>query len=130
MSFDHIADMLTRIRNAQQAGKADVRMPASKMKLAIAQLLYKNGYLEEVSLFSEGDKNYLRLRLKYESGIPAIKGLRRVSRQGQRIYIGKDRIPTVRSGHGIAILTTSKGVLTGVDAKKENIGGELLCEVW
>ena len=130
MSIDQIADMLTRIRNAQRAGKADVSMPASNFKLALAQLLQKQGYLEEVSIFSEGNKRYLRLRLKYVEKNPAIKGLRRVSRQGQRIYVSKTEIPRVKNGYGIAVISTSKGVLTDDEARKNGVGGEMICEVW
>lgn len=131
MSFDQISDMLTRIRNAQKAGQTEVSMPASKLKLAIAQLLFKNKYLQEVSLFSEGNKKYLRVRLSYnESGNPAIKEIKRVSRQGQRIYVGKEQMPTIRNGFGIAVVSTSKGVMTNKEARKSGIGGELICEVW
>lgn len=130
MSFDQIADMLTRIRNAQKASKKEVLMPNSKLKLAIAQLLYKNNYLNEVSLFTEGSKNFLRLGLRYEENMPAIKEINRISRQGQRIYVGKEEIPTIKNGYGIAIISTSKGVMTNKDAKKEGVGGELICEVW
>ncbi|MEA2007186.1 MAG: 30S ribosomal protein S8 [Patescibacteria group bacterium] len=130
MSVDQIADMLTRIRNAQCAGKHDVSMPASNFKIALAKLFQKNGYIDEVSIFSEGNKKYLRLRLRYVDREPAIKGIRRVSRQGQRIYIGKNKIPRVRNGYGIAVISTSQGVLTDDEARKEGLGGEMICEMW
>lgn len=130
MSIDQIADMLTRIRNAQRAGKLDVSMPASNFKLALAQLFQKNGYINEVSIFSEGNKKYLRLRLRYIDKVPAIKVIRKVSRQGQRIYVGKNKIPRVRNGCGIAVISTPKGVLTDDEARKLGLGGEMICEMW
>lgn len=130
MSVDQIADMLTRIRNAQSAGKHDVSMPASNFKLALAQLFQKHGYIDEVSIFSEGNKKYLRLRLRYVDKEPAIRGIRRVSRQGQRIYVGKNDIPRVRNGYGIIVISTSQGVLTDDEARKEGLGGEMICEMW
>lgn len=105
-------------------------MPASKLKLAIAQLLYKHQYLDEVSIFTDGSKKFLKLGLKYVDQVPAIQEIKRVSRQGQRIYVGKNELPTVKSGYGIAIISTSKGVMTNKDARKEGVGGELICEVW
>ena len=130
MSFDQIADMLTRIRNAQRAGKSDVSMPASKLKLAIAQLLYKHQYLNEVSIFSDGKKKFLRIGLRYVDNQPAISDIKRISRQGQRIYVGKEGLPIVKNGYGLAIVSTSRGVMTNREAKKLGVGGELICEVW
>ncbi len=131
MSFDHTSDMLTRIRNAGKANKLDVEMPATNFKVALARLMQKNGYLDEVSLFSEGNKKFLRLKLKYiDNSVPAIKGIRRVSTQGQRIYVGKDEIPHVKNGFGIAVISTSRGVLTDEEARKEGMGGEVICEIW
>jgi len=130
MSFDQISDMLTRIRNAQMAGKRDVLMQASRLKLAVAQVLNKEKYLGDVSIYSEGNKKYLKIQLKYENNDPTINGIKRVSRQGQRIYVGKGRIPKVRNGYGLAIISTSKGVLTDNEARKMGVGGEVICEVW
>lgn len=130
MSFDQIADMLTRIRNAQRAGNLDVTMAASNFKLAIARLLYRKGYIDEVAIFSEGNRRYLRLRLKYLKNKPVINGIRQVSRQGQRIYVGSDGVSAVKNGYGIAIISTSKGVLTDGEAKEKGLGGEFICEVW
>ena len=130
MSVDQIADMLTRIRNAQRAGKLDVSMPASNFKIALAQLFQEKGYINEVSIFSEGNKRYLRLRLRYVDKLPAIKCIRRVSRQGQRIYVGKNEIPRVRNGYGIIVISTSQGVLTDDEARKLGLGGEMICEMW
>ncbi len=130
MSLDQIADMLTRIRNAQCKGKLDVAMPASNFKLALSTLLCENGYVEQVSIFSEGNKKYIRLRLKYTDSVPAIKAIKRVSKQGQRIYVGCGEIPWVKNGFGIAVISTSKGVLTDKQARKFGVGGEVICELW
>lgn len=130
MSFDQIADMLTRIRNAQRSHKADVVVPASKLKLAVAKSLYGENYINDVSVFSDGNKNFLKIKLKYSNNVPVIKEINRISKQGQRIYVGKNAIPVVRNGFGMAIISTSKGVLTNKQAREEGIGGELICEVW
>jgi len=130
MSFDQIADMLSRIRNAQKAGKADVSMPASRLKEAIAKVLYRQGYVSEVTAFSEGSKNFLRITLKYNNNQPVIQGIKRISRPGQRVYVGKKEIPQVKNGYGIVIISTSKGILTGEEARQKGIGGEVVCEVW
>jgi small subunit ribosomal protein S8 len=130
MSFDQIADMLIRIRNAQQAGKPEVLMQASKLKLAVAQVLYRNNYLGETIICSEGNKNFLKIKLRYESQKPLIKGIEQVSHQGQRIYAGKKEIPVVRNGYGMAIVSTSKGVMTDKEAREKGIGGEVICKIW
>ncbi|MDZ7611449.1 MAG: 30S ribosomal protein S8 [Candidatus Moranbacteria bacterium] len=130
MSFDQIADMLARIRNAQLAGRMDVSMPSSKFKLALAQVLYNKGYIEKASIFSEGNKSFLKIKLKYDKGQPLIKGLKKVSKQGCRIYKGKDDIRNVKNGYGFAVISTSKGLLTDREARKEGIGGEIVCEIW
>jgi small subunit ribosomal protein S8 len=130
MNIDQIADILTRIRNAQQAGKADVSMPSSKFKLALAKLLNKNGYVGEVVTYTDDNKNYLKIQLKYSEGIPAIRGLKRVSKQGQRIYAGKDELPIVKNGYGMAVISTSRGLLTDKVARQNGLGGEIICEVW
>ena len=130
MSFDQIADMLSRIRNAQKAGKAEVAMPASKLKEAIAMVLYQQGYISKVTAFSEGSKNFLRITLKYENGQPAIQGINRVSRLRQRLYVSKKNIPRIKNGYGIVIISTSKGILTGEEARQKGVGGEVICEVW
>ncbi|MFW5885017.1 MAG: 30S ribosomal protein S8 [Patescibacteria group bacterium] len=130
MSFDQIADMLTRIRNAQMAGKADVSMPSSKFKMAVAQVLYKRGCIEKISIFSEGNKNFIKIKLSYKNGEPVINGLKRISRQGCRIYKGKEEVEKVRNGYGFSIISTSKGLLTDQEARKEGVGGEVVCEVW
>jgi small subunit ribosomal protein S8 len=131
MSFDQIADMLTRIRNAQLARKKDTVMPLSKFKLAIAQVLYKQGKISKVSIFSDGNKNFLRLKLKYnQKGEPVIKEIKRISKQGCRIYKGKQDIKKVKDGYGFSIISTSKGLLTDDEIRKQKIGGEVICEIW
>mgnify|MGYP003622520291 CR=1 FL=1 len=125
---DPISDMLTRIRNAQRANKATVSMPSSKLKCAIAQVLKEEGYIEGFSVTSEV-KASLTVQLKYYAGRPVIERIERVSRPGLRIYKGSDNIPNVMNGLGIAILTTSKGVMTDRKARANGIGGELLCVV-
>ncbi|HJX40353.1 MAG TPA: 30S ribosomal protein S8 [Anaerolineales bacterium] len=133
---DPIADMLTRIRNSLMAGHQLVSMPSSKVKLAIAGILKEEGFIESFEQVQpEGRPNQvLRLQLKYvgerRARKPVITGLQRVSRPGRRSYIGKSEIPWVRSGLGIAILTTPKGVMTGARARQLGVGGELLCMVW
>jgi small subunit ribosomal protein S8 len=131
MSFDQIADMLTRIRNAQLAGKTDAVMPLSKFKLAIAQVLYKREKISKVSIFSDGNKDFLKLKLRYDqNGKPLIKEIKRISKQGCRVYRGKQEIKNVKDGYGFAIISTPKGLLTDDEARKGKIGGEIICEVW
>ncbi|HHH82597.1 MAG TPA: 30S ribosomal protein S8 [Chloroflexi bacterium] len=133
---DPIADLLTRIRNAIMAGQQTVTVPSSKLKLAIVQILKEEGFIEafeEVQLDGKPHK-MIRIRLKYvgqrRDRRPVISGLRRVSRPGRRVYVGRQEIPWVQSGLGVAILTTPKGVMTGTRARQLGVGGELLCEVW
>ncbi len=130
MSFDQIADMLTRIRNAQQSNKADVVLSASKLKLAVAKVLYSEKYINDIAVFSDGNKNFLKIKLKYNDNKPAISAINRISKQGQRIYVGKNAIPVIRNGFGTAIISTSKGVLTDRQARESGVGGEIICEVW
>jgi small subunit ribosomal protein S8 len=128
---DPIADMLTRIRNAITARKAKVIMPASKMKARIAEVLKDEGFVGVISSEEDGKQGLLSIELRYDNNNHnAIQGIRRVSKPGQRTYARHDNLPRVRSGLGIAILTTSKGVMTERQARKEGLGGELLCEVW
>lgn len=133
-SSDPIADMLTRVRNAVMGRQQLVSMPSSKLKVEIAKILHAEGYIEEYEESQDNGHKTLRLRLKYvgerRSRKPVITGLKRISRPGRRTYVGKRQIPWVRSGMGVAILTTPKGVMTGVRAKQLGVGGELLCEVW
>ncbi len=126
---DPISDMLTRIRNAQMAEKTNVRMPSSKLKVAIAQVLQDEGYVEGYNISSVGNKPTLEIGLKYYAGRPVIEKIQRVSRPGLRMYKGCDDIPTVMNGLGIAIVSTSKGLMTDRKARANGIGGEVLCIV-
>lgn len=126
---DPISDMLTRIRNAQRASKVAVTMPSSKLKLAIAQVLKDEGYIENFAVVGEEKKPSLDIQLKYYAGRPVIERIERVSRPGLRVYKGSTDIPKVMNGLGVAILSTSKGVMTDRKARAAGIGGELLCIV-
>lgn len=126
---DPIADMLTRIRNGQIRGKITLSMPLSKQKLAIANLLREEGYLAEVSTEGEGARAQLLIKLKYYRGKPVIESLQRVSRPGLRIYRGNADLPRVRGGLGIAIISTSKGLMSDRAARQAGFGGEVLAYV-
>jgi small subunit ribosomal protein S8 len=126
---DPIADMLTRIRNAQLVEKAVVSMPASKLKVAIAQVLKDEGYIDGFRIKAEDGKNQLEIGLKYYAGRPVIERIERVSRPGLRIYKGRHDIPNVMNGLGVAIVTTPKGVMTDRKARQAGIGGEVRCYV-
>ncbi len=126
---DPIADMLTRIRNGQQAGKASVRLPASKKKMAIARVLKDEGYIADVSLVEQDGKPTMEITLKYHQGQPVIEMIKRVSRPGLRVYKGKEELPKVRGGLGIAIVSTSKGLMTDREARKQGHGGEVIAFV-
>ena len=126
---DPISDMLTRIRNAKRADKTAVSMPSSKLKVAIAQVLKDEGYVEEFAVREVDNKPVLDIQLKYYAGRPVIERIERVSRPGLRIYKGSSDIPKVMNGLGVAIVSTSKGVMTDRKARAAGIGGELLCIV-
>jgi small subunit ribosomal protein S8 len=126
---DPIADMLTRIRNAQAVEKSVVTMPSSKLKVAIAQVLKDEGYIDDFAVRSEAGKSELDISLKYYAGRPVIERIERVSRPGLRIYKGRDAIPQVMNGLGVAIVTTPKGVMTDRKARQTGVGGEVLCYV-
>jgi len=126
---DPIADMLTRIRNAQSVEKAVVAMPSSKLKVAIAQVLKDEGYIDGFSVRADGGKSELQISLKYYAGRPVIERIERVSRPGLRIYKGRNEIPQVMNGLGVAIVTTPKGVMTDRKARQTGVGGEVLCYV-
>jgi small subunit ribosomal protein S8 len=130
MTSDPIADMLTRVRNAIRARHPKVDVPASKLKTEIARILKEEGYISNYKVQEEEGKLVLRMYLKYGGTEAAIRDLARVSRPGCRVYVGRDEIKRVQGGLGIAILTTPKGVMTGRQARREGVGGELLCEVW
>ena len=127
---DPIADMLTRIRNAGTAKHATVDIPASKMKKAIAEILLEEGYIKNFQIISDGVQGVIRVTLKYNGNEKAIAGLRRVSKPGLRIYAGADELPRVLRGLGIAIISTSKGVMTDKKAREAHVGGEVLAFVW
>ena len=126
---DPIADMLTRIRNAQSVEKPVVSMPSSKLKVAIAKVLKDEGYIDGFAIKADGAKSQLEIRLKYYAGRPVIERIERVSRPGLRIYRGRDAIPQVMNGLGVAIVTTPKGVMTDRKARQAGVGGEVLCYV-
>jgi small subunit ribosomal protein S8 len=126
---DPIADMLTRIRNAQSVDKAVVSMPSSKIKVAIAQVLKDEGYIDGFSVRIDDGKSQLEIALKYYAGRPVIERIERVSRPGLRVYRGREAIPAVMNGLGVAIVTTPKGVMTDRKARQTGVGGEVLCYV-
>jgi small subunit ribosomal protein S8 len=126
---DPIADMLTRIRNAAQARHANVKVPVSKMKREIAKILHEEGYIRGFQLVGKGQS--LRIRLKYNANRePVLRGLKRVSKPGRRVYVPKDKLPRVFGGLGIAIVSTSEGIMTARDARKRGIGGEVVGYIW
>jgi len=129
---DPIADMLTRIRNANTAKHDTVAVPSSKMKLAIADILVDEGYIAKYELVDNGPAKDIVITLKYgdDKNEKIITGLKRISKPGLRIYAGKDQIPKVLGGLGIAILSTNKGVITDKEARKQHVGGEVLCFIW
>jgi len=127
--IDPISDMLTRIRNAQRALLPTVEVPHSKMKESIAHILKKEGYVGEVAVAGKLPKT-ITLKLKYQGRKSVIEGLRRISRPGLRNYVGATEIPRVLGGLGVALISTPEGIMTGTQARKKNIGGELLCYVW
>lgn len=127
---DPLADMLTRIRNGQMAGKPFVQMPSSKLKLAVAKVLVEEGYVADFNVEQEGRKAQLNIELKYFDGNPVIVELDRVSRPGLRSYAGKNELPSIRGGLGVAIVSTSKGVMTDRAARAAGVGGEILCTVF
>ena len=131
MMTDPIADMLTRIRNALQARKDEVDIPASKLKRRIAEILKQEGYIKGFKFIADNKQGVLRVFLKYDDKKQSvITGLKRISKPGRRVYVGKEEIPRVMRGLGIAILTTSRGVMTDREARKLGVGGEVICYVW
>jgi small subunit ribosomal protein S8 len=127
---DPIADMLARLRNATAAGQASLTLPYSKLKSDIAQILKKEGYIKETELVTEGGHQAIKIQTKFVNKTSAITGLKRVSRPGLRRYVGAGEIPRVLGGMGIAVLSTPRGILTGHEARKQKVGGELLAYVW
>ncbi|HYZ91736.1 MAG TPA: 30S ribosomal protein S8 [Actinomycetota bacterium] len=128
---DPIADLLTRIRNGLIARHVEVRIPHSRVKARIAEILVQEGYVQDVEIVPAGIQSEIRVKLKYTpSRDPVIKGLRRISKPGLRVYKGRLELPRVQGGLGIAVLSTSKGVMTDREARRQKVGGEVLCEVW
>jgi small subunit ribosomal protein S8 len=132
MYTDPIADMLTRIRNASLAQKAELVLPYSKFKASLAALLVKAGFVSASQDLISGDTHkMLQIKLKYTaSGEPVIAGIKRVSKPGQRIYLSSDKLPRTNSGYGVTVVSTSKGLMTDREARKQKVGGEVVCQVW
>ncbi|RLD15541.1 MAG: 30S ribosomal protein S8 [Caldiserica bacterium] len=130
MYSDVIADFLIRIKNASMVRKEVVEVPCSKMKEEILKILQREGFIKEYSKIEDGRQGILRIYLKYKDGMPTLRGVKRVSKPGRRIYVKKDEIPKVLKGTGIAIISTSKGIMTDDEARKNMIGGEVICYVW
>ena len=127
---DPISDFLTRIRNALHAKKKFVEIPSSNMKLKMAEILKNNNFIRDYNVIEDNKQNVLRIHLKYKNGEPSITGLKKISTPGLRAYADKDNLPRVLNGLGLAILSTSKGLLTDKEAKKESVGGEIICHIW
>lgn len=127
---DPITDMLNQIKSAYAVAKTDVSIPLSKIKNEIANILSKEGFVGEVKKTAKGDAKIIKITLKYESLIPALSGFKRISKPGQRIYQGVSDIKKVRGGYGISIFSTSKGLMTNKEARKQKLGGEVICQVW
>lgn len=127
---DSIADMLTRIRNASSAHKETVDVPASRVKQAIANILLDEGYIKKVELLSEDVQGTIRLTLKYQDKSPVIAGIKRISRPGLKVYASTEELPRVLGGLGIAIVSTSQGIMTAAQARAKHIGGEVMAYVW
>mgnify|MGYP001558550333 CR=1 FL=1 len=127
---DPITDMLNQIRNAEAVGKTEVLIPLSKIKNEIAVILSKEGFVGEVKKTTKEKIKILKISLKYDNGVPAMAGLKRISKPGQRIYESVHDIKRVRGGFGISIVSTSKGLMTNKEAKKQKLGGEIICQIW
>ena len=128
---DPVADMLTRIRNALQAAHEIVNIPSSTLKINLANVLKSEGYIKNLRIISDGQHRYIRVFLKFDkNGTPVIEGLKRISKPSCRVYAGYDKIPEVLNGYGVNIVSTSKGIMTDREARKQKVGGEILCAVW
>jgi small subunit ribosomal protein S8 len=127
---DPISDMLTRIRNAAMVGHRVVEMPASRLRREIAKILVKQNFVEKFVIVEDGKQGWMKILLRYTDGVPAIQGLVRVSSPGRRSYSKSEGLPKVKNGLGIAIVSTSKGVLTDHECRAQHVGGEVLCKVW
>lgn len=130
MVTDPIADMLTQIRNGQAVAHQTVIIPFSKIKFALAKLLEKEGLLAGVETQGRKINKAIEIKLKYEKGLPVISGLKKISKPGQRIYIKASQIRPIKQGYGLAVISTSQGLMTNKEAKSKGLGGELLCEIW
>jgi small subunit ribosomal protein S8 len=127
---DPISDFLTRIRNASKARKIKVEIPSSKMKTGLAEILKKNGYIYDFKVDEDNKQNIITVLLKYTDGIPAINGLKRISKPGLRVYMQSTDLPRVHNGLGTAVISTSKGLLTDKEARSQATGGEVVCHIW
>lgn len=129
-STDQVADLITRIRNAMMVGKTEIRVPASKLKLAVAESLKKAGYIDSVEIEKATPRDTIHIIINDASATPRITEISKVSKPGRRIYVPADKIPKVKSGRGIVLMSTSKGIMTGHEAVKANLGGEVLIKVY
>jgi len=129
MLTDPISDMLTRIRNAMMARKKEVVIPTSKLKFAVAKIMEQEKYIGAVEL-KEDNHGEIHIKLKYDKGTPAIKNIKRISKPGRRVYVASDELPRVLNGFGMAIISTSRGIMTNKEARKEHLGGEVICEIY
>jgi len=127
---DPISDFLTRIRNASKAKKIRVDIPSSNMKKSMAEILKKQNFIEDYSVVEDSKQNIIRVVLKYRNGIPALSGLKRISTPGLKVYKNASELPRVLNGLGIAVVSTSKGLLTDKEARKQSVGGEIVCYIW
>ena len=127
---DPIADFLTRIRNASKAKLLRVDIPASKMKIQIAEILKNEKYIHDYTIIEDKKQNIIRVQLKYRGGVPAISGLKRISKPGLRVYKPAEQLPRVLNGLGTAVISTSKGLLTDKQARSQSLGGEVICYIW
>ncbi len=127
---DPIADMLTQIRNALAVKKPSISIPHSKFKHNLAKVLIRRGYIKSAVKVGRGIKKYLKIELEYDNGVPAIEELKKISKPGQRIYVSKNEIKSVKSGFGHSIISTSKGIMYDYEARKNNLGGEVICQIF
>lgn len=130
MVHDPIGDLLAQIKNASMAGIQTIELPHSRMKMEVAKILSKEGYIGAVSKVGDDPKSRLRIDIKYQGDTPVITGVKRISKPGLRLYVNKHTIPTVVGGMGMAVVSTPQGIMTGSDAKKKGVGGEILCTIW
>ena len=131
MQTDPAADFLTKVRNALRAGKKEVACPSSKMLVQITDVLKKNGFIHDYEIQEKAPRSLLNIKLKYtKDGMPVLRGIRRISRPGKRVYAGVAQLKPVLNGMGIAILTTSKGIMADDECTRQRVGGEIICEVW